>query len=228
MFCLFLSFSLSLFLSFSISLFLFAACSLLLAACSLLFAPCSLLLAPFSVLLSYSRSLAVPSQVPRRWASRFPSKNPNSEKVWPSPWEKGEPPCGSQGCSPNSLVGNHIQKRHFLQRKPHIRGRLSSILEAKVYILRWSIFVVSAPPFFPLVFLFFFFSFLSFLLFFFSFPFFLFFLFFFFFNVFLFFHFLFFFFLSLFLFLLSGAQNLFFGHNCFTISWNISREKNIF
>ena len=33
-------------------------------------------------------------------------KSPHSEKVWPSPREKGEPPCGS-----------HVQKRHFAHKK---------------------------------------------------------------------------------------------------------------
>ena len=37
-----------------------------------------------------------------------------------------------------------------------------------------------------------------------------------------------FFFLFLLLFLFSSAQNLFFGLNCFTISWNISCKKNMF
>ena len=31
--------------------------------------------------------------------------------------EKGEPPCGSQGGSPNSLGNNHIQKKHFAPTK---------------------------------------------------------------------------------------------------------------
>ena len=38
--------------------------------------------------------------------------SPHSEKVWSSPGEKGEPPCGSQGGSPDALGNNHIQKRH--------------------------------------------------------------------------------------------------------------------
>ena len=93
------------------------------------------------------------------------------------------------------------RKDTMLPRKPHIRGRLSSILCAKVYILKWSIFVVSLIVFlflFPLLFL------LS--SFFLSFS---------------------FFFFSFFSFLFSGAQNHFFGLNCFTISLSFL-EKKIF
>ena len=48
-------------------------------------------------------SLAVPSQVAPPMSLE---NSPHSEKVWPSPGEKGEPPCGSQSGSPNSLRNN--------------------------------------------------------------------------------------------------------------------------
>ena len=51
-------------------------------------------------------------------------------------------------------------------RKPHTRGQQSSVLQAKVYLLKWSIFVVSALLFSP--FLFFCFSLFLFILFLFS------------------------------------------------------------
>ena len=55
--------------------------------------------------------------------------SPHSEKVWPSPGEKkGEPPCDSQGSSPDSLGNNHIQKKVLCSQEKHIRGRLSSSL----------------------------------------------------------------------------------------------------
>ena len=46
-----------------------------------------------------------------------------------------------RGTLPISLGNDHIPKKHFApsQRKPHIRGRLSSILCAKVFTLKRSI-----------------------------------------------------------------------------------------
>ena len=55
--------------------------------------------------------------------------SPHSATVWPSPGEKGEPPCGSQGRSPDSLGNDHIQKRHSAPKKTtHSRATLQHSL----------------------------------------------------------------------------------------------------
>ena len=109
--------------------------------------------------------------------------------------KKGSRQVAHRVAPPNPQGIITSRKGTLLPRKPHIRGRLSSILLAKVYILKWSMFVVSALPFFSFFFSIFLLTVLSFFLFFLS-------SFFFRFSFFPFF---------LFLLLFSGAQILFFS-----------------
>ena len=62
------------------------------------------------------RSFAGPAQVAPPFSMGI---SPHTEKVCPSPMEKGEPPCGSQRGSPNSTGNNHTQKRHFASQENH-------------------------------------------------------------------------------------------------------------
>ena len=135
----------------------------------------------------------------------------HSKKVRCSPREKGEPPCGSQGGSSNSLANNHTQKRRFAPKKTsHSRAAPKYSLGPKCTFLSGPFFVASAPNFslfdFFLFFrFFFFFSFFLFFLLFSSFFFFCFFIFpLFFFSLFSLFSFFFFRFPFL------GAENMFF------------------
>ena len=96
-----------------------------------------------------SDSTSGPSQSPRRWFSRFLWGNgPQSEKVWPSPREKWEPP--------NSAGNNHIQKWHFAPKKTHtFEGAPPAFSRPKCSFFSDLSFRHPFFEFFPLFFLFF-------------------------------------------------------------------------
>ena len=105
-----------------------------------------------SFIIYLSSSESGPSQVPRKWLPRFPWEIVHILKnVGPRLGKKGATLVAHK-AAPLIHQNNHIHKMHFAPRKPHIRGRLSSILQATVYILQW--FVVSTPFVFPIFFFF--------------------------------------------------------------------------
>ena len=76
----------------------------------------------------------------------FQGNNAHSEKVCSSPTQKEEPP----GRLPNSLGNNEHSEKALWPRENHTFEGGSPVFSKKVYIVKWSIFVVSAFPLFSL------------------------------------------------------------------------------